>query len=292
MIHVRLAGGLGNQLFQLAAACALRGAAHRPVTLGTAALGRYQVRREPMLAAVMALPATVRMDAAGSHMAQLAHRLRLGRFLPVWGVSDRNFARALRSAGRSGPILLDGYFQSGWNTAQFEVVRQLMRGWLHDEPGIRPADADCVMHVRGGDFLTSPHTHVLEVDYYRRAIDALRESHGVRTVQVLTDDLPYAATVCDTIGPQLPGVRLALPHQPGSMRGDFTQLRTARSRVLGNSTFCWWAAALDTREAPTLSPERWSSRERRNLVLRWEQTLPAALSTDARSDTKRERGSQ
>lgn len=54
MIYVRLAGGLGNQLFQLAAALRIRGGNNSvPIVVLTDALTMYDIKRDPDIASLI-----------------------------------------------------------------------------------------------------------------------------------------------------------------------------------------------------------------------------------------------
>jgi hypothetical protein len=206
-------------------------------------------------------------------------RGRLGRLLPLLGVNDRNFARHLRArreSGRSGGLLvLDGYFQRDWPWADFDVVRNefVERLRLPANHGGAATGYDCVVHIRGGDFLTSEHSKVVDREFYIRGLALLRERIGIASAYVVTDDPSYAKQALDGAAQRVPGLRLHIPSQGGEMFDDFMNIRNARSRIIGNSTFSWWAAALDPQQAITVGPKQWNRGLDRNLILPWEIVL-------------------
>jgi hypothetical protein len=81
--------------------------------------------------------------------------------------------------------------------------------------------------------------------------------------------------VLDALARAHPDVDLAFgTHATGGWLGDFALLRRAPARILGNSTFSWWAAALDGHHSLTLSPNQWTRGVPRRLFLPWEAVVP------------------
>ena len=287
MIYTRLAGGLGNQLFQFAASLALRGESGAEVLLCTDGLRRYNVKRNFDLLRILHLPDGCHTDASEPVLNMLEAsllRLRIGRLLPKYGVNDRNFKRQLtcQTSGEARqPLWLDGYFQHGWLPPSFENVHEEMRSLLREDlPISRAWDAECVIHIRGGDFLTSEEHRVTSVDYYLLALAKLRASMpSLQLITVVTDDAVYAEIIVDCLRRAQHDLKFTLAPAPDSAAGaewlqDFVLLRDARTRIIGNSSFAWWAAALDLRRATTVSPSRWTKGVIRDLFLPWEIDIP------------------
>ncbi len=283
MICTRLAGGLGNQLFQLAAAVAMRAEGQSKVYLGTAGLGSYRAQRSFDMAQLLDLPPWCVGGAAQAGEHKLADRLmtaRIGRWLLGSGVSDRNFGVRL-AAGRREPaarwLWLDGYFQQCWGWEEFGPVLSTMLPWVRTAAMEEsPPAADCLIHVRGGDFLGSEVHRVVDVSFYVRALESMRlQRPTLRSAWVVTDDRAYAGPVLDALARAHPDVDLAFgTHATGGWLGDFALLRRAPARILGNSTFSWWAAALDSHHSLTLSPNQWTRGVPRRLFLPWEAVVP------------------
>lgn len=283
MIFTRLAGGLGNQLFQLAAAMALREFCGGRVYICTESLRRYKVPRSFDLGRLLQLPPHCLAHRNAPGWAGTADRimaLRPGRLLPSVGVNDRNFTRILAraEADRSARTLwLDGYFQQGWGWPEFaEVHATLMRMQRNDLPAAPAPMPDCTIHVRGGDFLGSDVHHVVDVAYYCRALALLLGRRpAIRSVWIVTDDRPHATAVRSGLETTHPELDIAwAPDGPGGWLHDFALLRGSTTRILGNSTFSWWAAALDSQRGLTLAPTQWIRGVPRSLYLPWETAVP------------------
>lgn len=281
MILTRLAGGFGNQIFQLAAAMALRGEHEQRMFFDTQSLSQYAVKRDFELRRFFQTPRWFVTDVEAGWQGKVmssAMQFRLGRFLPFVGVNDRNFAEHLRakSEGRTQYLMmLDGYFQRDWSWPVFEGVRtELVRRLLPELTGsLSDENADCCIHIRGGDFLTTDNARIVDTDYYIRGVYALRQQMSVSLVRVITDDVCYAKSTLSPIGAIFPDLRIEYPDDHGNMVHDFVRLSRAKSRILGNSTFSWWAAALDPRAAVTYSPSKWNKGQERTLVLPWERII-------------------
>jgi hypothetical protein len=280
MILTRLAGGLGNQLFQLAASMALRSGDDQQLLFDTRYLSQYATKRKLELRRFFDIPDWFITDEAASWQGRLlcgAMRFRLGRILPGVGVNDANFSKHLNASREDHLIrllLLDGYFQRDWCWATFDSVRRELATMLRASTASCPsADFDTLLHIRGGDFLTAEHSKDMDCDFYVRGLELLRKRADIASAYVVTDDLQYSKQVIDIVAERVPGLRLFIPEKPSDMFDDFMNIRNARSRVIGKSTFSWWAAALDSNESLTVGPKQWIRGLDRNLVLPWETLL-------------------
>lgn len=284
MIVARLAGGLGNQLFQFAAALALRGETVMKVLLHTQSLARYRAVRQFDLARLIDLPPWCTTDTGGAGEHRLLSFLvdrRVGRFFPLIAANDRNFERRLTATvggSRFRLLMLDGYFQHDWKSSAFEQARQAIAAMVKPEFGTDATPSDPtqgLLHIRGGDFLASEEHRVVDAEYYGRALDALRERAGqIRSIRVVTDDPAHAHRLIEPLRLRHADLHFDLPTQPSpDWQTDFTAIRNATARVLGNSSFSWWAAALDRRQSLTVTPDEWLRGIKRDVFLAWETAL-------------------
>ena len=280
MIYLRLAGGLGNQLFQLAAASLLSSTNSTPVIPLTEGLSHYD---EPRSCDFMELlqPLDWLHSSASKvplHWRCFALKARAGRWLPSIGVSDRNFWHVIASGNRKDYIL-DGYFQRGWTTETFNFALNLMSVRTTDpDAAARIGSNEVVIHIRGGDFLRFPKLQVVDAVFYVRAVRQAME-HGLYRFAILSDDAFYAAALCEKIRERLPGVAIRLIPRGSNALEDFDTIRSANARIIGNSTFAWWAAALGKASARTWSPKEFTRDIPRDFFLSCE--LPLESGTQA-----------
>lgn len=273
MIVVRLAGGLGNQLFQYAVGRHL--ALRRGTSLHLDLSGLQQVAAE----------ATPRPFALGPY--ELPARLDGHRYLP-WALSGdglprRAIGRLTRSrravltddAGAFDPSVLDapdgsiliGYWQSERYFADIaDVIRSDVQ--LGEASAVDATTAEALsredavsVHVRRGDYVTSPvardaHGSV-SMDYYRRAVQRARQHVQHPHLFVFSDDPAWCRSHLD-LGCQMTVVsdedRFA-PHV------DLHMMAMCKHHITANSSFSWWGAWLGSaRGGVVVAPARWSLR--------------------------------
>lgn len=192
---------------------------------------------------------------------------RAGRVLPGLGVNDKTFWRRVEATGAHYPLYSDGYFQKGWTHDTFARATSAMQV----QPiAARAADRlmvdEIAVHIRGGDFLKLPRYQIVHASFY---IDAVRQSMalGFTRYAVITDDPPYAAVVCEAIQRQCPAANFRMLARGKNALEDFDTLRSAPGRIIGNSTFAWWAAVFGDPTAPTWSPSMFTIDDPRDFFL-------------------------
>lgn len=122
-------------------------------------------------------------------------------------------------------------------------------------------DQDTLVHVRGGDFLSS--NSQLKVGYYNAALRRLGRS--LDQVVVLTDDPDYVYRLFGADTQIFSGIdrgrhdMTASHHLGGSFVLDFIELLHARQIVLSNSSFAFWGAALNVNNARVIAPKYWAA---------------------------------
>lgn len=277
MIYLRLAGGIGNQLYQLAAAAILsrvRGDLNAAIPLVNGLL-QYEEPREPDSLRLlqpngwMLSPKTsVRLP-----WRALSLNLRAGRWVPFLGVSDRNFWR-IYDYGGGHNIILDGYFQHGWTPETFGRALKLMPVRQIDKrSAARLMTGEVAVHVRGGDFLGLPRFQVASLPFYVEAVKQCM-TQGFTRFAVITDDPIHATSICNEIKLQCPQAEFRMLERAPDALQDFDTIRSAPARIIGNSTFAWWATALGSSNAPTWSPSMFTTDDPRDFFLPNERQIP------------------
>jgi hypothetical protein len=284
IIVLRLAGGLGNQLFQVMAGVLDARRNRRKVLVLTDALSSYAAARRPDVLRLVRSKDVVTADEVDIPRAVrwLSLCARSGRWLPGAALNDGNFPNALGGTTWAGGWrFLDGYFQRGWTQDLLDEALAAARldPAAMADPGNPPCD--CIVHIRGGDFLHLPSHAIIDVDYYSRCLD-LAKAKGCRSFGIVTDDRRHAEQILRSLAPRHGDLSLFLMPDHGAALSDFGTLRAARARIIGNSTFAWWASACDKKQAPTWSPDRFVSESLRDFALPFERIVstspPAAAS--------------
>lgn len=232
MINVRLAGGLGNQLFQLASG--LRFANYNAEKLGLYkdSLVKYKTSRDYELEKII----DFKFDCV-SNPAKLILNYRLPKILRYQAfINDSNYLKASSSEN----YYLDGYFQydQTWETIKDSVfwIREHMIAGL-----CMPKSTGFVVHARGGDFLKNPLSVEHEIKHFSTAINHINtipdrkvlvcsdEAHATRVHKFFKDrgiDLDY------------------VPSHDDDWMASFLDIFNAEVLIGGRSTFAWWASAL------------------------------------------------
>jgi hypothetical protein len=253
VVIVRLAGGLGNQIFQLGAAlliaCKQDG---KKVIIDDHALSFYKVSRK------LELPVFIDFSKSCVQITTkrlLLTRLRLPKFFAfkspsAFFVNDNNFRYAV-DYEKSCNRMLDGYFQN-LRQRDFEDIVALLQPLFYDRliESKKINSEVCVVHIRGGDFIDLGWTETAPQQYYMNAMRAMRDIYKVKSFLVVTDDKKYAENIigCDSFD-----IKIA----SNNMDEDFWILASHPKRILSASTFALWASALgkNDKEGVVIAPD-------------------------------------
>jgi len=263
-----LSGGLGNQMFQYAAARALSLRLGCPLHLDTS---WYLGRRDRFYALApfaVTAPAIVGMgpfpDTVKRLESKIARRLARNRMgVPIFRERQPGFTPSF--AGLTGPVYLEGYWQS---ERYFAENRHVITGDFDLREGLpekcRPfldqiasSEAVCV-HVRRGDYLTDPiNSKVYEscgLDYYQNGLSVLEESVRKPHCFVFSDDPGWVRA---NFGCRFP-VTVVDINAGAEAHWDLHLMAACKHFIIANSSLSWWAAWLcrypDKR---VIAPSRW-----------------------------------
>lgn len=292
MVIVRLKGGLGNQLFQYAAARAIAKRAGTSLTFDsrwysqgrvpatnqrTFDLLRFNVcGREASKTELFPFLSQVDRRLHIRVLSRIARVLKKGSILAPQGAHDLGSHKSL---GRH--TYLDGYFQNpAFLSADPHALRNelslkepLIGSAAELERSLRNEESVCIQ-VRRTDYVSDPgaaKVHgVCEIDYYRSAWALIKRARPSARGRVFTDDPIWAAEVfrpwedVTVVGPEYDG--------PGYL-SKFQLMRACRHFIIANSTWGWWSAWLADHGAKTVvMPAQWYRDDRLNLeaaCLQW-----------------------
>lgn len=266
-IVVRLIGGLGNQMFQYAAARAAALRTGSDLVLDTRAYDRggptaYALHR-------------FRIDA---HIGSAAE-LPPGRDRPLRYAAWRQFGRSPRFVRERGlgfnpnilnpgdDVYLHGYFQSERYFADFaNRIRQDLEfvappngentRWLD---AIRAEEHAVSLHVRRGDYVSDTKSQgahgTCSAGYYASAFAHLRAAVGGRlALFVFSDDPDWAEANLSFNAP----MHVARHNGRSTAHEDLRLMAACRHHIIANSTLSWWGAWLDALpDKIVVAPERW-----------------------------------
>lgn len=285
-IVVNLMGGVGNQLFQLAAARSL-----------SEGLGIGDIRfindaprtGSPNLDSITGrqLPKAVLIDRVWVHRIWMPDRDRLrsrnrqaiidsARAL-VQGISSLQFVSDSNLdifEDRYSSVFLSGFFQSpDWFRGHHrEVAEDILTASYGLRASLTALDS-VVVSVRQTDYLRLG--WALQHSYYREAMIEVGAQVGDPVI-VVGDDGSAVESMSHFL--MANGYRVLPPPKLGtiSVMGDFWIMVAANRLVLSNSSFAWWAAAVgDIYHGPSAHPR---------LVIVPDPWLPGVNNSDPRLD--------
>ena len=260
-VAVNLLGGLGNQLFQLAAGQAVQNGTglHLRTIANEFYSGMGLVELEDVFAEF--LPSS---DWSDRQLATLLGRIpwapqpttaalardTVARVAGYKRLAPSPFAGQLprMQHGRRG-VLLEGYFQHpDWYEPGIGLVLDRLVGWAEAQTGFSHGLSPnvAVVFVRRGDY---PLSWRLNDAYYAAAIESVVQQ-GADEFEVISAD-PSAVDDIRLIVNAL-GQNFPVRWQARPPLADLLASTGTRFTILANSTFAWWAARL----ADTLAPGR------------------------------------
>lgn len=261
ILIIRLAGGLGNQIFQFAAGLLLAKQHNiRTIQLDDSALGNYSVQRESVL---MNFFNTSNFNGEVFFKRSRLAKFRIPRIMPTKFykfafVSDTNFQKMLTNFNNAVFFYLDGYFQKSLNQMNLETETDILRSLLKCE---YQSKAGCIIHIRGGDFIKLGWNKIASDTYYEKAIHLMITQYNQRDFSIVTDDKAYAKKFFTKIN---------IPYKiiGGNMEEDFKLIGEYHYRILSSSTFAFWASLLGiNKNSIVIAPKFWSPDNQRNLLL-------------------------
>lgn len=284
---VYLTGGLGNQLFQLAAALNSREVNDSKVILdmslgapratkGKADLLHLNIpsnvfvltRRASLMsrkAAGFLLRAGIKSEVTKKRIfvnfvlqsfSSIIFFIRYRKFIAIFASRDVGYSELPEKTN----LLLLGYFQSHRYLKNSKVMQEMFNLVPNDYPRklkvlIEKASEDrpIFVHVRLTDYLLEEHFGTPSRDYYSRSLARLNA--GARSIWVFSDDIDSAKSKLPT---EFINQYFYVDDEGLSPAQIFYLLRHGTDYVIANSSFSWWGAALSFHKSSNvIAPMPW-----------------------------------
>jgi hypothetical protein len=277
MVVIKLQGGLGNQMFQYAAAKSLALKHNAPVYLDLSFLKENKESNTDFTARDFQLD----VFKLNSHFAdsRLTNKIFNKGFLnKISSKFDKNkatiymeqsFAFNQDWVNLKPPVYLSGYFQSEkyFSKTGNEVRTDFQFKYpVADEQNAELlnaiVDSNAVaLHIRRGDFISKKSTHdfhgVCSIDYYNEAIAKLKGQLQDLKIFVFADDLEWANE--HIVKPHGNYAMLAsFNSNPENSWKDMFLMSKCRHHIIANSSFSWWGAWLAYHPGQVvIAPKKW-----------------------------------
>ena len=264
-LRVLLTGGLGNQLFQTAAAYHIRAVTKRETVMvrGANSYSKYNHGSQ-----VEKLISNIAVEGNGEK-ANLLIRL------------DRKFIRSSHVYAEFRRIQVNqqlgfdpdltvkkhtnelrGYFQSYvYAESLREIYQDSVSRYLSSSPlnidlqGASTADP-VSLHMRRGDYETLRTTFgVLDFEYYENALEELNAHEKIKEIWVFSDDISKALTILSR-SRFLKFMNFQIASSLGEI-DSLVAMSLCRRHIIANSTFSWWGAFLTDGQRKVIAPDKW-----------------------------------
>lgn len=241
-INLRLVGGLGNQLYQLAAALVFTGQALDTfIKVDSSGMGNYKEDWGVLLFDILdETKLRSRLVFEESFVLQWRVARLFGRSFLAYKagiISDKNFDNYLNGINPySKNIYLDGYFQK---PNFLKVYVNNLTPFLRSDLKIPVENNVVVINVRGGEFLNLGWSSDQDKDIYENFIKNISNLLQNPKFHVVTDDIDYAKQI-------LSGVCYVEKYHEPNPFNNFRMIYSSKFKIISRSTFAQWAAFLSS----------------------------------------------
>lgn len=264
MIIVRLRGGLGNQLFQFAAAYSLARSKGVELKSDLYTYTKHPFRKYELGHFNIELPEATRGEVhqfTGSNpVARYLNKKNNYLNCPnVFAQPHYHFYEDFFSLPSS--VYLSGYWQS---EKYFTHVADSLRKIITPAVSLDSQNADMVatvrssdsvaIHIRRSDYVTGSFFQPKGLDYYERALNEINTRISTPQYFLFSDDTAWARQKFSHLKDAT-----FIGHNKGDDSfKDLLLMSACRNQVIANSTFSWWAAWLNDNPGKTvIAPAKW-----------------------------------
>jgi hypothetical protein len=223
MLTVNVKGGLGNQLFQIAAGQTISTNTGRTFYIANSMSPRTHHSPQNYMDTIFR-----------------TYKRYLLNVSPTVQIEEPSYEYRTWSL-RGQRVCIDGYFQN------YRYIPPTFASTL-----ALPEDTEemngAFLHIRGGDYVNHPFHDVGLDSYYKRAIDLFPE--GTHFF-VFTNDEPYAKTKSF-----LTGISHSFVRTDDELVSLVRMSQCTLGGICANSTFSWWGAYLN-RNRQLILPSKW-----------------------------------
>lgn len=261
---MRIKGGLGNQLFQYAAAYSLAKRLNQPfqfdiaftnnMTVRTYKFSELNVDVDTTISDKM-LPKKIRFI-KNKYINKLCRVLNLSKHKCgdyLYWIETKDIWQPNFFTIENGNLYVDGYFQSEEYFKDFrtDLLKQFTPRHTPEEEykkilfEIKKVNAVAV-HVRRGDFKkdSNPFHYLLDAQYYRNAIEYVKNRVNRPVFFVFSDDMNWVKENIENSF-EFKFVNLESVHRDID---ELMLMKNCNHIITANSTFSWWAAWLNENE--------------------------------------------
>ncbi|HVF82258.1 MAG TPA: alpha-1,2-fucosyltransferase, partial [Flavisolibacter sp.] len=261
----KILGGLGNQMFQYAAAKALANKNDTEVKVDISAFTNYQLRSYDLdklnVPLSVASPKEIENLKATNSLQRIVQRIipysARKFYKEPYFHHDKNFERLGKD------VYVQGYFQSQkyFISSEDEIRKQFtlkaaVSKEIKEYGAALQSHHSVAIHIRNGDYKSAEMLNVhgiLPLSYYEQAIRFIRGKLPKAKFYVFSDDANVAQGNFLFNSFEIVSGNVSQNHFE-----DLFLMSSCRHNIIANSSFSWWAAWLnDNPDKVVIGPKKW-----------------------------------
>lgn len=274
MIVTKLMGGLGNQLFQYAAARALSLKYNTNCFIDTSFLdadpkNAYTKRNYEL--DYFNISATkcptdvlnkIAKQTSDAFIDKLTRKFGFQKEVTIYNENGHQFNSEFNKLPND--LYLNGFWQSEQYFKKFEeqirkeltIKEEFLKGTESYTQLIQEQNT-VSLHVRRGDYVNLKSANdfhgMCSISYYKKALEYINTLHSNLQVFIFSDDLDWCKT----------NLSIANKHTYVETQSDIQDLylmQQCHQHIIANSSFSWWGAWLNNKQSKTvIAPNQWFS---------------------------------
>jgi hypothetical protein len=265
VVTFQLMGGLGNQLFQFAAAASYGRRTNHSVALDLSLCRKPFNVHSSLLTDLTIAPGIIIIPSRDKSLlaARLSAIASKSRILPKsrYLAEDKFISNVIGydpNLYKNSSAVVEGYFQSYKYLEDLprsfqEIGVSVVTSWQIETSKLIDQHT-LVIHVRRGDYETLQDSFgLLSSTYYKCAIDLALSRFTPRNIVCFSDNISVAKDLLE--GNKLDIQYISKPSEEPDASSLYLMSRSG-AIVIANSTFSWWAAKLN-RHKLVVAPENW-----------------------------------
>jgi len=259
MITVELDGGLGNQMFQYAAAKSLAYKKNTDLALNVQVFDKCELRQLE----INRYDINANIVKNKNFLRKVMKRLNLDAFTSSYYVEKSIRYRDISDL--SDDVYLKGYFQSEKYFLEirsalikdFTITGQLSNYTKKISKKILGGNSTASIHIRRGDYVFDEAINNIhgtcDISYYEKAISLLNSEYENIEYFIFSDDIAWAKkNLALPNSTYIDSEEKRMPHE------DILLMSQCHHNVIANSSFSWWGAWLnDNNNKIVIAPKEW-----------------------------------
>ncbi len=266
MVQVQLSGGLGNQLFQYAAALAFAKKNNCDLYLDTSFYDNSKNRKFELSSFNISSKYSKNNIWTKFYNAFHNHIFNKKNVpfknLPIY--KEFGFSYDKNLLNQKIPLILEGYWQSEKYFASVAAIIRKEFQWknadkFYNLPLLNEINScnSVSIHLRKGDYLSNSLVNaihgIVPNEYYMLAIDLIKSKTKIDKIYIFSDDLKAADEFIREYGI---GINASALNDNTML--DFYLLQKCKHNIIANSSFSWWSAWLNSNPNKiVVAPKRW-----------------------------------